>query len=128
MGLYQDAPYAYASIAPSASLVFVAGACPLDEAGKTVAPGDLDAQTKQAVHNLFTTLEASGSSPEHVLKTTIYVVASQRSDLVRAWDIIRAAFGIVDPPSTLLGVSMLGYPDQLVEIEAIAVATPTAAT
>jgi hypothetical protein len=34
---------------------------------------------------------------------------------------VRAAFGDHDPPSTLLGVAMLGYPDQLVEIEAVTV-------
>ena len=32
------------------------------------------------------------------------------------------AFGEHDAPSTLLGVAVLGYPDQLVEIEAVAVA------
>jgi len=29
-------------------------------------------------------------------------------------------FGSAKPPSTLLGVAMLGYPEQLVEIEAVA--------
>jgi hypothetical protein len=29
--------------------------------------------------------------------------------------------GVIDPPSTLLGVTVLGYRDQLVEVEAIAV-------
>ena len=29
-------------------------------------------------------------------------------------------FGDHDAPSTLLGVSVLGYPDQLVEVEAVA--------
>jgi len=29
-------------------------------------------------------------------------------------------FGSHDAPSTLLGVSVLGYPDQLVEVEAVA--------
>lgn len=56
------------------------------------------------------------------VKTTIYVASTDRADLVRAWGVIRAAFGDHDAPSTLLGVSVLGYPDQLVEIEAIAVA------
>lgn len=31
------------------------------------------------------------------------------------------AFGDHDAPSTLLGVAVLGYPDQLVEVEAVAV-------
>jgi len=46
---------------------------------------------------------------------------ADRADLVSAWEVISAAFGDHDPPSTLLGVSVLGYNNQLVEVEAIAV-------
>jgi enamine deaminase RidA (YjgF/YER057c/UK114 family) len=35
--------------------------------------------------------------------------------------VVEEAFAPARPPSTLLGVAILGYPDQLVEIEAIAV-------
>jgi len=42
----------------------------------------------------------------------------QRADLARVWNVVCARLGRA--PSTLLGVSLLGYPDQLVEIEAIA--------
>jgi enamine deaminase RidA (YjgF/YER057c/UK114 family) len=51
----------------------------------------------------------------------VYVASAERADLVAAWDVVRAAFGDHDAPSTLLGVAMLGYPDQLVEVEATAV-------
>jgi hypothetical protein len=37
---------------------------------------------------------------------------------------VEDAFAPHRPPSTLLGVSLLGYPDQLVEIEAVAAAPP----
>jgi enamine deaminase RidA (YjgF/YER057c/UK114 family) len=47
---------------------------------------------------------------------------SRRDDLVVAWNEVAAGFGDHDPPSTLLGVAVLGDPDQLVAIEAIAVA------
>jgi hypothetical protein len=36
------------------------------------------------------------------------------------WAVVRDAFGEHDVPSTLMGVTVLGYEDQLVEIEAIA--------
>jgi hypothetical protein len=39
---------------------------------------------------------------------------------VAAWRVVRAAIGEHDAPSTLLGVTVLGYDDQLVEVEAIA--------
>jgi enamine deaminase RidA (YjgF/YER057c/UK114 family) len=119
--LFRDPPYAYAAIAPPGALVFTAGACPLDEDGIVVAPGEVGRQARQAVANLAEALQASGSSLSSVLKTTVYVASADRGDLVTAWDVIRAAFGDHDAPSTLLGVAVLGYPGQLVEIEAIAV-------
>jgi hypothetical protein len=36
------------------------------------------------------------------------------------WEVVQAAFGTHDVPSTLMGVTVLGYEDQLVEIEAVA--------
>ena len=56
-----------------------------------------------------------------VLKTTVYVATTDRADLHAAWTVVREAFGGHDAPSTLVGVTVLGYPDQLVEVEAIAV-------
>ncbi len=53
----------------------------------------------------------------------MYVASSSRADLVAVWQEVAAYFGEHDAPSTLLGVSVLGYPDQLVEVEAVA-ATP----
>jgi len=120
--LYKEAPYAYASVAPRGSLIFTAGACPLDDKGQVVGPGDVRAQASLAVANLATALAASGATLADVLKTTVYVASADRADLVAAWEVIRAAFGAHDAPSTLLGVAVLGYPGQLVEIEAVAAA------
>ena len=114
-------PYEYASVAPDGRLVFTAGACPLDAEGRVVAIGDHEGQARQAVTNLEAALAGAGSSFGDVLKTTVYVVAQDRADLVRVWNIVEAAFAPARPPSTLLGVSLLGYPEQLVEIEAVAV-------
>jgi enamine deaminase RidA (YjgF/YER057c/UK114 family) len=118
--LYPGVAYAYASIAQPGAVIHTAGACPLDEHGQTVGVGDFAVQARQAVANLIEALAHAGATLADVLKTTIYVASSHRRDLVAAWDVIRAAFGEHDAPSTLLGVAALGYPDQLVEIEAVA--------
>jgi enamine deaminase RidA (YjgF/YER057c/UK114 family) len=118
-GLF-DTPYAYASVASPPALVYTAGACPLDRAGSVVGVGDVKLQAQQCVLNLRQALIASGSSITDVLKTTIYVASAERADLVTAWEEISAALGDHDAPSTLLGVTVLGYPDQLVELEAVA--------
>ncbi|QNN51493.1 RidA family protein [Nocardioides mesophilus] len=114
-------PYAYAAVTAPGSLVFTAGACPLDDAGEVVAPGDHAAQARQVMANLVTALAASGARLSDVAKSTVYVAAADRQDLVAVWDVVREAFGDHDAPSTLLGVAMLGYPEQLVEVEAVAV-------
>jgi enamine deaminase RidA (YjgF/YER057c/UK114 family) len=119
-GLFPGAPYHYAAVAEAGRMVFAAGACPIDADG-VVVPGGLEAQAQKAVENLFTTLSEAGAAASDVLKTTVYVASSEQRDLVRAWDVIAAAFAPARPPSTLLGVSVLGYAGQLVEIEAIAV-------
>jgi enamine deaminase RidA (YjgF/YER057c/UK114 family) len=120
--LFQGAPYAYASIAPAGSLIFTAGACPLDDNGQVVGAGDVRAQASLAVANLGVALAEAGATFADVLKTTVYVASAQQADLVAAWEVVAAAFGDHDAPSTLLGVTVLGYRDQLVEIEAVAVA------
>lgn len=53
-------------------------------------------------------------------------MSADPSDLYDVWQIVRTAFGAHDAPSTLLGVSALGYRDQLVEIEAVAIAGESA--
>jgi enamine deaminase RidA (YjgF/YER057c/UK114 family) len=70
--------------------------------------------------NLDVALVAAGARLVDVVKTTVYVASDDRADLVNVWEVVRHAFGDHDPPSTLLGVSVLGYRDQLVEIEAVA--------
>jgi len=117
--LSSSAPYAYAAVA--GPYVFTAGACPLDADGNTVAVGDVSGQARQVMANLVTALRAAGADLTDVVKTTVYVASPHRADLVSAWDVVRSTFGDHDAPSTLLGVTVLGYPDQLVEVEAVAV-------
>ena len=119
--LAPDVPYAYAAVTEgSARLVVTAGACPLDRDGAVVAVGDVAGQAEQVMVNLRAALQAAGADLDHVVKTTVYVATSERADLVAAWDVVRRHFGDHDAPSTLLGVTVLGYPEQLVEVEAVA--------
>ena len=119
--LTDAAPYAYAATTDGpARLVFAAGACPLDDTGATVAAGDVAAQARQCVDNLVTALEAAGAALTDVIYTRVLVATTAREDLVTAWSVVHDAFGEHEAPSTLHGVTVLGYPDQLVEVEAVA--------
>jgi enamine deaminase RidA (YjgF/YER057c/UK114 family) len=122
--LAQTVDYAYAAEARApVRAIWTAGACPLDAGGVTVAPGDYAGQARQVMRNLATALEGAGASLADVVKTTVYVASSRREDLVEVWDVVREHMGDHDAPSTLLGVAVLGYDDQLVEVEAVAVIT-----
>lgn len=115
------AQYAYAATAPAnARLIFLAGSCPLDADGTTVGVGDYAAQTRKCLENMREALAAAGAEITDVISTRVLVASTQRADLVTAWSVVRDAFGVHDVPSTLLGVTVLGYDDQLVEIEAVA--------
>jgi enamine deaminase RidA (YjgF/YER057c/UK114 family) len=115
------AEYAYAATAPAqARLIFLAGACPINEDGSTAAIGDYAGQAAKAVENLRTALADAGASLQDVLSTRVLVASSRQEDLVAAWRVVRDSFGDHDVPSTLFGVTVLGYADQLVEVEAVA--------
>ncbi len=119
-GLSQPPGYSHVVVASGRRLVTTAGAVPLDAGGNLVGPGDRLAQARQTLENLALALEAIGATARDVIKTTVYVVADDRADLAAVWGVVQES-GMADAASTLLGVSLLGYEGQLVEIEAIAV-------
>ncbi|NYH55199.1 MULTISPECIES: RidA family protein [Nocardiopsis] len=120
--LTEAVEYAYAAtVRAPARVVWTAGACPLDAEGGTVAVGDYAGQAEQVMRNLRTALNDAGADLTDVVRTTVYVASTRREDLVRAWEVVRAHMGAHDAPGTLLGVTVLGYEDQLVEVEAVAV-------
>jgi enamine deaminase RidA (YjgF/YER057c/UK114 family) len=115
------AEYAYAATAPAGSrLIFLAGSCPLNVDGSTAAIGDYAGQAAKCLENMRIALGDSGASFEDVISTRVLVATTRQADLVAAWRVVRDSFGDHDVPSTLMGVTVLGYKDQLVEIEAVA--------
>jgi enamine deaminase RidA (YjgF/YER057c/UK114 family) len=115
------AEYAYAATAAAgARLIFLAGACPLNQDGSTAAPGDYAGQAAKAFENMRIALADAGASVRDVISTRVLVASARQEDLGAAWEVVRDSFGEHDAPSTLLGVTVLGYNGQLVEIEAVA--------
>lgn len=98
--LFPGAPYAYAAAAAGTGLIFTAGACPLDDQGRVIAPGDIAGQMREALANLWIALEECGATVRDVLKTTVYVSSGSRDDLVVAWNEVADAFGDHDPLGT----------------------------
>lgn len=115
-----DAPQAigpYSQAITIDNLVFCSGQIPLTPAGALVQ-GDISDQTRQVLTNLKALLAASGSSLEHVLKTTVFLADMSQFAAMNA---VYAEFFVSDPPArSTVQVSRLPR-DVRVEIEAIAV-------
>lgn len=66
-------PYNQA-IAATGRMVFVAGQIPLDpQTGTIVGGDDVTQQTEQVIANLDAILKAAGATPQHVVKTTVFL-------------------------------------------------------
>lgn len=114
-GLPPTPGYRYVDRAPGR--VFVAGQVPLDGAGRVVGIGDPGAQATACLRNLRTLLDVHQQSMDDVRQVVVYVVG-QRQHLLEAWASVVAWFDGDVPPATLVGVTVLGHGDQLVEVDA----------
>ena len=83
---------------------------------------NFEAQFRDALNNLFTTLDNSGATFKDVVKYNTYIVDYQPAYLDTFRTVRKELLGDTDmPASTLVGVAALGLPEWGVEIEAIAV-------
>ena len=64
----------YSQAIQAGGFVFVSGQIPLDPATGQVVGGGIAAQTERALDSLRAILDASGSSLERVVKTTVFLV------------------------------------------------------
>jgi reactive intermediate/imine deaminase len=98
-------------------LLFISGQLPLRPGGPGVPEGNFEAQTRQALQNLTNVLQSAGSSREHVLKVTAYIVGVERWDEFNR--IYAEIFGPARPARSVVPVTQLHF-GCLVEIDAIA--------
>ncbi len=99
-------------------MLFISGQVPRGSGGASVGTGDMTAQAKQVFANLRDTLAHFGATFANAIKATIFITDMSRADEVVA---VRSQFyGDAAPASTFVGISALGDPDWLLEIELIA--------
>jgi len=110
------------AVTVTGTLAFVSGQVPLDGEGNLVGPGDLEAQTRQAMHNLEGVLAQLGATWADVVKFGWYVTDVTEIQKVRDIrdEFIRPALGDrPSPASTLVQVVGMFNPEFLVEVEAV---------
>ncbi|MBI5089180.1 MAG: RidA family protein [Actinobacteria bacterium] len=114
-GLAATPGYRYADVV--GDRLYLAGQVPLDATGAVVGIGDVAAQTTQCLANLMAVVEANGFDRTDVHQLTISVVGPHEN-LIAAWQAVTGWFESSVPPATLVGVTVLGYGGQLVELDA----------
>lgn len=104
-------------------LVFIAGQTATDKDFTPLGGDDLGAQARIAFGNLRLALEAAGTSPEHVLSSTVYIVGldGEKAGIFAA-AMNEALDGKPFPPHavTMIGAASLGGASLLIEISAVA--------
>jgi len=108
-------PYSHAIVA--GELVFTAGQVGLDSETRTLVAGGVQAQTRQALKNVASILEAAGSSLELVVKTTVFL--QDMKDFTAMNAVYAEFFPQNAPARSALQVAALPL-GALVEIETVA--------
>jgi 2-iminobutanoate/2-iminopropanoate deaminase len=104
-------------------LVFTAGQIGLDYQTGQLVEGGIEAQTRQAMNNLRFILEAAGSSPGRVIKTTVFMTNMGEFEKMNA---VYAEYFPQNPPARST-VQVSGLPrGAAVEIEFVAAADSAA--
>lgn len=108
----------YSQAIRSGELVFTAGQIGLDPGSGELMEG-VEAQAERALRNLTAVLDAAGTSPERVIKTTIFL--ADMADFATVNEVYGRHFSAPFPARSTVGVA--GLPKgALVEIEAVALA------
>jgi enamine deaminase RidA (YjgF/YER057c/UK114 family) len=111
------------AVTVSGTLAFVSGQVALDADGRLVGPGDLAAQTRQAMRNLQHILTGLGAGWPDVVRFGWYVLDTSSIQVIRDVrdEFIRPALADrPNPASTLVQVAGLFRADLLIEIDAVA--------
>jgi enamine deaminase RidA (YjgF/YER057c/UK114 family) len=106
---------AYSRAARAGRRIVVSGTAALDENGRALHPGDLDAQTRAALEIAIAAVEALGGSKDDVVLTRMYLAPGV--DWRGCVEAHREMFAGIDPANTTLYAGGLIPEDVLIEVE-----------
>ncbi|NEY34520.1 RidA family protein [Streptomyces sp. PRKS01-65] len=114
-GVPAEREFGYAQAIRSGDLVHVSGQLAFGEAGEFLHAGDFAAQLTRTHANMDKVLDHFGATRNQIVSQTLYLVdVRQNAEATTAGNL--GYFGDHRPASTVLGVTELTFPGQLVEI------------
>lgn len=108
-------PYSQAIVVND--MIFTSGMIPIIPETGELETGDIKAQARQAIKNLITLLEESGSNAASVVKTTVFI--KNMNDFAAINEVYAEFFTDNYPARSCVEVARLPK-DVLIEIEAVA--------
>ena len=99
--------------------IYISGQFSHDMQGAFVGEGDFDAQARQTFANLDRVLAGFNVTRADLVDLVVYL-ANPRQDFERCIAFYKEYVGEHRPAATLIGVSGLAFPHQLIEVRAIA--------
>jgi enamine deaminase RidA (YjgF/YER057c/UK114 family) len=131
-GVPWESDYGYVQAIRSGDTIYLSGQlankgaelvapAPVDESGAVTDSSGMGEQMRQTYANAQELLRRFGASLDNVVEEVVYVL-----DMDAAFEVVgpvrKAAYGREDPQvaSTIVGVTRLAFPEQLVEIKFVA--------
>jgi enamine deaminase RidA (YjgF/YER057c/UK114 family) len=110
------------TIATGTRVIHISGQTAVDTEGKVVGTTHLE-QSRHALRNLRTALEAAGATLADIAKLNTYMVDYSWEALEALMTAVKEVFGEPYPltANTLVGVASLWLPELLVEVDAVAI-------
>lgn len=99
--------------------IYISGQFSHDKEGMFVGEGDIEAQTIQTLENLDRVLEGFGVTKSNLAYVEIYLTNPQEHS-ERVIDLFKEYVEKHRPAGSLIGVTYLAFPEQLIEVKAVA--------
>jgi 2-iminobutanoate/2-iminopropanoate deaminase len=117
-GVPWESAFGYSQALQAGETLYISGQLSHDANGDFIGPGDFALQVETAFANLDRVLEHFGATRGQIVETTV-LVRNLRENFDAIGRLHAEYVGRHLPTSTVMGVSELALPDQLVEIGAV---------
>ncbi|MEV8090713.1 RidA family protein [Streptomyces nigra] len=117
-GVPWESAFGYSQAVRAGNTLYVSGQLSHDESGTFIGSGDFELQVRSTLQNLDRVLDHYGAARNQIVETTVLV-----KELRKHFDTVARLHaeycGENRPTSTVMGVSELALPQQLIEIGAV---------